>query len=608
MDTTGQRPEDILAQVFGFSAFRGEQGEICNQVINGGDALVLMPTGGGKSLCYQLPALAREGMALVVSPLIALMADQVDALRELGVAANYLNSSMDEPESAKVQQEIIEGKIKLLYVAPERLFTSRFGELLSQVKLSLIAIDEAHCISKWGHDFRPEYLKLEGLARQFPEVPRIALTATADQSTQEEIQTKLGLENARKFTSSFDRPNLHYKIILKNTPKRQLLKFILNDHLGDSGIVYCLSRKRVDETAAWLRKEGVKALPYHAGLPAEERAKNHRRFTKEESVVMVATIAFGMGVDKPDIRFVAHMDLPKNMEAYYQETGRAGRDSMPADCLLLYGLSDLIFQQQFFQNPDSPPEIQQAEIERRLAFWKFLESPVCRRVGILGYFNEEYAGPCGHCDHCDSPIPHLENSVQLAQKALSNVFRTGQLFGAAHLAQVLVGDSNDKISRAGHHKVSTFGVGKELNQNQWKSVYRQLLTQGFLTVEENGSWKLLPPAKDILNGKQTLELMARYEEDKQKQKFQTSKTPKARADFSKPDSAELFDQLRTLRRDIAKQKDVPNYIIFADKSLWEMSEYRPSSLIELGRIYGVGEVKLEHYGEDFLEVINQFGA
>jgi len=608
MNVVGHPPEEILAQVFGFSGFRGEQAEICQQVINGGDAMVLMPTGGGKSLCYQLPALAREGMALVVSPLIALMADQVQALRELGISANYLNSSMEGSEAAQVQQDIGEGKIKLLYVAPERLFTSRFAELLSSVKLSLIAIDEAHCISKWGHDFRPEYLKLEGLARQFPEVPRIALTATADRSTQAEIQNKLGLESARLFTSSFDRPNLHYKIVLKNNPKRQLLRFILNDHLGDSGIVYCLSRKRVEETAAWLKSEGIKALPYHAGLPADQRETNHKRFTKEESVVMVATIAFGMGVDKPDIRFVAHLDLPKNMEAYYQETGRAGRDGTAADCLLLYGLSDMVFQQQFFQNPDSPPEVQQADLERRLAFWKFLESADCRRAGILNYFNEDYTGKCGRCDHCDSPVSLLPNATQLAQKALSNVFRTGQFYGVTHLVQVLMGQKNEKINRAGHQSVSTFGLGKELSADGWKSVYRQLLTQGLLTVEENGAWKLLAEAKQVLNGQQTLDLSAGQEGEKGKQRATSARSSKAQAEFSKPDSSSLFDQLRNLRKDIAKQKDVPNYIIFADKSLWEMAEYRPASLVELGRVYGVGEVKLEHYGEDFLEVITQFNT
>lgn len=609
MIQAGASPQEILHKVFGFERFRGRQGEVCEHLIAGGDALVLMPTGGGKSLCYQLPALAKDGVALVVSPLIALMRDQVEALKELGVAAGYLNSSLELGEARQVEEDFLAGRLKLLYIAPERLFTDRFFPLLKQVRLSLFAVDEAHCVAKWGHDFRPEYLKLESLMAQFPDVPKIALTATADPATKDEIQQRLGLGRARVFVSSFDRPNLNYRIELKNRPKVRLLEFIKNDHPGQSGIVYCLSRKKTEETALWLESEGVKSLPYHAGLGQEIRSHHQDRFAKEEGLVVCATVAFGMGIDKPDIRFVAHLDLPKNLEAYYQETGRAGRDGLPADCLLLYGVNDFITQERFFDNPDAPPQFRQAELARRQAFWSFLESGQCRRKGLLGYFGEAHPGACGNCDRCLEPVKELENPALLAQKALSNVFRTGQRYGLAHLAQVLIGVQNPKLKRAGHERVSTFGIGRELNADGWKSVYRQLLAQGLLGVDpETGGLFLRPAAKEVLKEQRTVELNA-LAEGASDRRSRTGGAPRPRpapAAFSRSDSNQLFERLRQLRAELAGQKDLPHYIIFNDKSLWEMAEYRPQSLMELGRIYGVGEVKLEHYGEDFLAVIRDF--
>ncbi|MDT8447144.1 MAG: DNA helicase RecQ [bacterium] len=607
MITQTPRPEEILAKVFGFESFRGLQGEVCHHLIGGGEALVLMPTGGGKSLCYQLPALALEGVALVVSPLIALMRDQVEALKELGVAAGYLNSSLEPSEARQVEEDFLAGRLKLLYIAPERLFTDRFFPLLRQVRLSLFAIDEAHCVSKWGHDFRPEYLKLERLMAQFPDVPKIALTATADPATQAEIQARLGLGGAQVFISSFDRPNLFYRIELKQNPKRRLLDFIQGEHAGQSGIVYCLSRKKTEETAEWLEREGVKAVPYHAGL--DQRVRNHHqdRFGKEEGLVVCATVAFGMGIDKPDIRFVAHLDLPKNLEAFYQETGRAGRDGLPADCLLLYGVNDFVTQERFFDNPDAAPEFRAAELSRRQAFWGFLESSACRREGLLGYFGESYQGPCGRCDRCLEPIASLPESQTLAQKALSNVFRTGQRYGLGHLSQVLVGVQNPKLRQAGHERISTFGIGKELNADGWKAVYRQLLAQGLVGVDpEKGGLFLKGPAKEVLKGERPVSLNAARERSKDRPDRPERAPRKGPAPFTRDDSGELFEQLRQLRAEIAGQKDLPHYIIFNDKSLWEMAEYRPQSLVELGRIYGVGEVKLEHYGDDFLGVIRAF--
>lgn len=603
----GTPPGEILAKVFGFERFRGSQEEVCRNLIEGGDALVLMPTGGGKSLCYQLPALALEGVALVVSPLIALMRDQVEALRELGVAAGYLNSSLDAAQARQVEDDFLSGRLKLLYIAPERLFTDRFFRLLRQVRLSLFAVDEAHCVAKWGHDFRPEYLKLESLMAQFPAVPKIALTATADPATKEEIRQRLGLSEAPVFISSFDRPNLHYRIELKNSPKRRLLDFIKTEHAGQSGIVYCLSRKKTEETALWLESEGIKALPYHAGLGQELRSHHQDRFGKEEGLVICATVAFGMGIDKPDIRFVAHLDLPKNLEAYYQETGRAGRDGLPANCLLLYGVNDFITQERFFDNPDAPEEFRKAELSRRQAFWSFLESGACRRKGLLGYFGEAYPGACGKCDRCLEPVEALREAKLLAQKALSNVFRTGQKYGLAHLAQVLVGVQNPKLRRAGHERVSTFGIGKELNADGWKAVYRQLMAQGLLGVSpETGGLFLRPLAKEVLNGQKAVELNGAQEGTKDRREGAPRLSRPAPAAFSRDESNQLYERLRQLRAELAGQKDLPHYIIFNDKSLWEMAEYRPQSLMELGRIYGVGEVKLEHYGDDFLAVIRDF--
>ncbi|OGG95466.1 MAG: ATP-dependent DNA helicase RecQ [Candidatus Lambdaproteobacteria bacterium RIFOXYD2_FULL_50_16] len=598
----------LLNKVFGFEGFRGEQEAICSQILGGGDALVLMPTGGGKSLCYQLPALLLPGTALVVSPLIALMKDQVESLRELGVQAGFLNSSQSPAEAREVEAKLLRGELKLLYVAPERLNTDSFYHLLRRFQVSLFAVDEAHCVSKWGHDFRPEYLQLARLFGYFPNIPKIALTATADQATKEEIIQRLGLERAQVFISSFDRPNLFYRIAHKQDGRRQLLAFIQSKHAGEAGIVYCLSRKKVEDTAKWLCTQGIKALPYHAGLAPEQRARNQEVFIKKEGLVMVATIAFGMGIDKPDIRFVVHMDLPKNLEAYYQETGRAGRDGLKADLFLLYNLADLITHRKFANNPDLPPEVAVHEEARRVWFLSFLESIRCRRESILEYFGEKYQGPCGACDNC-LDRPQQKEGTLLAQQALSNIYRTGQRYGVGHLVQVLMGASSPKIKQLGHDQLSTYGLGRSASEEDWKGVYRQLMAQGLVKVDpEGGGLFLSDLARPVLKGQAPVFLREDAVSFQRLAKTSSRPTRPVAAEFSRSDSKDLFERLRQLRRELASERDLPPYMIFNDKSLWEMAEVRPQSLIALGHLYGVGEVKLEHYGDDFLRVIRDFEA
>ena len=596
-------PLDILQQVFGYPAFRGSQADIIGHVAKGGDALVLMPTGGGKSLCYQIPALLRPGCAIVVSPLIALMQDQVDALTQMGVRAACLNSTLDWREAQAVEQALFSGKLDLVYVAPERLLLDRSLAMLDALyeagKLALFAIDEAHCVSQWGHDFRPEYLQLSALHQRYPEVPRIALTATADTATRGEMLTRLGLSDARVFVSSFDRPNIRYTVVEKDTPRKQLQTFLAGRQ-GQAGIVYCLSRKKVEETAAWLCTQGHAALPYHAGLPPAERAANQRRFLREEGLVMVATIAFGMGIDKPDVRFVAHLDLPKSVEAYYQETGRAGRDGESAEAWMTYGLQDVALQQARIAESSAGDEQKRLETQRLTALLGYCEAPRCRRQVLLDYFGEA-SEPCGNCDVCLDP-PELWDGTVAAQKALSAVFRTGQRFGVGHLIDVLRGKASDKVRQWGHDALPTFGVGADLDDAVWKGVFRQLAAAGLLRVDlsEHGALQLTEAARPVLRGEQTVAL--RRPARRSRAPAVARGTPASTAPLPAAD-APLFETLRAWRSETAREQGVPAYVILHDRSLRELSALRPTSLGQLSGIPGIGAAKLERYGERLLQVI-----
>ena len=591
----------ILRDVFGYPAFRGEQADIIGHVAGGGDALVLMPTGGGKSLCYQIPALLRPGCAIVVSPLIALMQDQVDALTQLGVKAACLNSTLDWREAQAVEQAMFSGNIDLVYIAPERLLLDRTLALLDALyeagKLALFAIDEAHCVSQWGHDFRPEYLQLSALHERYPKVPRIALTATADQATRNEMLQRLGLSDARVFLSSFDRPNIRYTVVEKDNARKQLLGFLAGRQ-GQAGIVYCLSRKKVEETAEWLSAQGYPALPYHAGLPAAERAANQRRFLREEGLIMCATIAFGMGIDKPDVRFVAHLDLPKSIEAYYQETGRAGRDGEPSEAWMAYGMQDVALQHARIAESGAAEGQKILESQRLTALLAYCEAPRCRRQVLLNYFGEERA-PCGNCDVCDNP-PELWDGTQAAQKALSAIFRTGMRFGVTHLIDVLRGKATDKVTQWNHDQLPTFGVGADLDDHAWKSVFRQLAAAGLVHVDmaEHGALQLTEAAREVLKGQRSVQLRRPA-----KRKSAPSKTSRAPlSNLSAADEA-LFQLLRQWRADTAREQGVPAYVILHDKTLRELAEVRPVSHGLLAGITGMGSAKIEHYGAELLELI-----
>ncbi len=595
-----------LRAVFGYDSFRGAQAEIVDHVTAGGDALVLMPTGGGKSLCYQLPALLREGVAIVVSPLIALMQDQVDALLQAGVKAAFLNSSQDYATAAATERRLLAGELDLLYVAPERLLTERFLGQLEHLhglgRVALFAIDEAHCVSQWGHDFRPEYIQLSILHERFPAVPRVALTATADSLTREEIVHRLGLDEARIFVASFDRPNIRYTVVERDNPRKQLLAF-LADHRGEAGIVYCLSRKKVDETALWLHTQGVTALPYHAGLDAETRRAHQQRFVRDEAVVMVATIAFGMGIDKPDVRFVAHLDLPKSLEAYYQETGRAGRDGEPAEAWMTYGLNDVVIHRQRIDESAAPDEQKRVERQKLDAMLAYCEAASCRRTVLLTYFGET-TGPCGNCDTCQSP-PELWDGTIAAQKFMSAALRTGQRFGAGHLIDILRGKATEKVAQFGHDHLPTFGVGTDLDEATWRTVARQLLAGGLLYADAQhfGALKLAEAAKPVLKNETALMLRRQTLAKRKAAKPKTFDPFNPRAAASSPADASLFDRLRNWRGQTAREQGVPAYVILHDRTLNELATRRPQSADDLLDIPGIGEAKAARYGAALLELL-----
>ena len=589
---------DILQQTFGYPSFRGPQEKIIQTVIDGGDALVLMPTGGGKSLCYQIPALARAGCGIVISPLIALMQDQVNAMCELGVRASFLNSTLDAATAADVERALLEGELDLLYIAPERLTQSHTLDLLKRCEIALFAIDEAHCVSQWGHDFRADYLELSLLHEQFPAIPRIALTATADEQTRLEIAARLQLEDAARFVVGFDRPNIRYRIGLKHNARQQLLAFLKAEHPNDAGIVYCLSRKKTEETASWLATQGFTALPYHAGLPAEERAAHQARFLREEAIVMVATIAFGMGIDKPDVRFVAHLDLPKTIEAYYQETGRAGRDGAPANAWMIYGLQDVIKLRQMMQSSQGSEQHKRIEQHRLNAMLGLCEITSCRRQALLAYFGETYPEPCGNCDGCLEPAQTWD-ATEACRMALSAVARTGERFGVNHLIDVLKGKETDKIWQFDHHHLPTFGVGDALDNNQWRSVFRQLVGRGYLSVDLQGfgALKLQETCRPLLRGE--CEIALRLDQKQKVAKRQT-KTP-----LPEDINVGLWEALRNCRRELAEEQGVPPYVIFHDSTLVEMCSAVPKTLEDFSKLSGVGERKLMKYGEAFLAAIRE---
>jgi len=599
----GERPlpQQVLASVFGFSSFRGRQEEIIDTVCNGGDALVLMPTGGGKSLCYQIPALVRAGVAVVVSPLIALMADQVAALQQTGVAAACLNSTLDGAEQTRVEQAMRTGVLDIVYIAPERLMQPRTLALLEQCTLALFAIDEAHCVSQWGHDFRPEYMQLAELAGRFPDVPRMALTATADLPTRTEIIERLQLRDAARFVHSFDRPNICYRVAERRRARQQLVRFIRDEHPGGAGIVYCLSRRKTEATADWLGAQGFVALPYHAGLPAATRAAHQSRFLREEGVIIVATVAFGMGIDKPDVRFVAHLDLPASIEAYYQETGRAGRDGEPADAWMLYGLGDVVQRRRMIEEGDAPDARKRVERSKLDAMLAYCELAACRRRHLLAYFGETHTADCGHCDTCLDP-PATWDATRAARMALSAVYRTGQRFGAAYVVDHLRGVDSDRSTRFGHERLSTFGIGTELGQQQWRSVLRQLTALGHLHVDTAGygGLRLSGASRTLLRGEQTLQLRV-----DRKDKRQRKSTPSDLPPIEIEDEP-LWEALRALRTRLAREQDVPPYVVFPDRALREMLQRRPTDRAAFADVPGVGSAKLDAYGDVFTELIATF--
>lgn len=592
---------EILNSTFGYSEFRYHQKDVINQVLSGYDAVVLMPTGGGKSLCYQIPAMVREGVGIVVSPLIALMQDQVVALQQLGVAAAFLNSTLDASSTYEVEQQLLSGELDLLYVAPERLMTDGFLNLLDNAPLALFAIDEAHCVSQWGHDFRPEYIQLSILHQRYPAIPRIALTATADEATRREIIQRLNLEKAQLFISSFDRPNICYSISQNQGNARdQLLRFIRNEHEHDAGIVYCLSRKKVEQTAEWLCSKGLTALPYHAGLSHTVRQQNQHRFLTEDGIIIVATIAFGMGIDKPDVRFVAHLNLPKSIEAYYQETGRAGRDGQAADAWMMYGLQDVIMLKQMMESSDADDAHKRVEHHKLQTMLGFSEITTCRRQALLNYFGDHLEQPCGNCDTCITPVETWDASI-VAQKALSCVYKTEQRFGVNYLIDVLLGKNNERLKQFGHDKLSLFGIGKELETTQWRSIFRQLISRNLLSVDihGHGSLRLTEQCRAVLRGEETLMLRKETKQEKSQQRGRKSNSKIQDTDKI------LWEALRVCRKELADTLGVPPYVIFHDAALMDMVERQPQTRDQFSKIIGVGEKKLVAYADIFLQVIKE---
>ena len=590
---------DVLRVVFGHAEFRGEQEEVVRHIVAGGDAIVLFPTGAGKSICYQVPALCRPGVAIVISPLIALMRDQVEALRQAGVAAAALNSSLSPDEARAVRDQIHSGALKLLYVAPERLNTPGFQSMLQDAHISLFAIDEAHCVSQWGHDFRPEYRELSAIASDFPGVPRIALTATADPATRADIIERLKLNSARVFATSFDRPNISYSIVQREKVKAQLLDF-LRKHKGASGIVYCLSRKKVEAIAEWLSDQGIRALPYHAGMDAKTRSRNQDAFLTEDGLALVATVAFGMGIDKPDVRYVAHVDMPASVEAYYQETGRAGRDELPSDAWMAYGMADVTLRRKMIADGNAPDEIKRIERSKLNALLNICETTKCRRQAILAHFGEAHPGNCGNCDNCLSPVDTWD-ATDAAVKAMAAIYRTGERFGVTHVVDVLTGKSNEKVERLGHDALPVFGKGSDIDAKVWQSVVRQLTAAGFIAVDpEHGGLKLTAEARPVFRGEKKITLR------RERPRKREARQAKNAAELSSG-AMTLFDDLRAERARIAKSQGVPPYVVFHDSTLRAMAEARPATLDAMAELPGIGKAKLDRYGEVFLAVIEAAG-
>jgi len=600
VQVSAKNPLSILKQTYGYDQFRGEQEEIINHLIEGGSSFVLMPTGSGKSLCYQIPSLCREGVGVIVSPLIALMQDQITALAQLGISARAINSSMSDRAVFEVKQKLESNNLDLLYVAPERLVMPEFVELLERVKIALFAIDEAHCVSQWGHDFRPDYTALSFLAERFEGVPRIALTATADRATRKDIIERLKLENGRTFIGGFDRPNIHYSILERNNPKKQVYDFIKNYHLEDSGIIYCISRKKVEDMAEWLQGKDINALPYHAGLPAEVRSENQDRFLREDKIIIVATIAFGMGIDKPDVRFVAHMNIPKSIEAYYQETGRAGRDGLPSNAYMIYGMDDAVMQRNWIENSEAPELQKRIENQKLNALLGLCEAAICRRQVLLEYFDDT-GEPCGNCDTCDTK-PQTFDGTTPAQMALSAVYRTGQRFGMVYVVDVLLGKEDDRIIQFGHDQQSTFGIGKELSRAEWQNIFRQLVSRNLLMVDvqEHNGIKITEKGFAFLKQKESIDFRKVTISKKTKADKPSRRKKPALED---EDDQELFEKLKDARQLMAKKRRVPAYVIFHDKTLIELADRRPQSFEEMLEINGIGESKLKKFGQTLLDVI-----
>jgi len=596
----------LLQSVFGYPAFRGSQAEIVQLVACGGDALVLMPTGGGKSLCYQIPSLLRHGCGIVISPLIALMQDQVDALGELGVRAAFLNSSQSFDEAMRVERALRQGELDLLYIAPERLLTQRCLEMLDGVPIALFAIDEAHCVSQWGHDFRPEYIRLSVLHERYPDVPRIALTATADGQTRTEIIERLQLDQAQQFISSFDRPNIRYQIVEKENVRRQLLDFITAEHAGEAGIVYCLSRKKVEETAEFLRENGISALAYHAGMDTPIRSKHQSRFLREDGIIMVATIAFGMGIDKPDVRFVAHLDLPRSIEGYYQETGRAGRDGLPADAWMAYGLQDVVQQRRMIEESEADITFKRMQSARLDAMLGLCETLTCRRVRLLAYFDQA-SEACGNCDTCLNP-PVSFDATEATQKLLSTIYRVGQRFGAVHVLEVLRGSDSEKVRQWRHHELSTFGIGSDKSEAEWRAILRQTFALGLVEIdhENYGSLRLPEAARAVLRGERQVD-MRLYQKPVRQKRAPVRSGSYTETGLSAAQQT-LFEKLRWWRMETARTHNLPAYVIFHDNTLREIARAGPATLDDLRQVSGVGEKKLESYGAQIIALVGEQGV